>query len=875
MASFNRFEALSEDEEVEFEVEEPITSDSDLERVEHMGEAAAAKSHTKKVAFKVVKKRTTSSKNKISGKALKPSDTLMQEPQFGASSLLRSGLASTFSATKSALVPLPRTRAPPSGRGGGLSSTNNFHTRLTTEQGALSTETTTIARNQATNVTESAPTSLTMPFATSATLPVPGPLPSSSLQQAALAFVTNESSLSTTVLPLEASTSDVENPLQPLITQVTLPIEKTSATMDVQDKELTTHNASSSPITTNTVLVSFAPPITLDNTSIDVSPVHASGTTNLTESSVLADSSTSQATVTTAKPRSTLRLHTFRAQLTFGLKPSQNVNVANFFTTWVEASIKLLGNFALLPFDNDTGLKVVTMEDIKLGDPEFFNEYYGNHRSLLHGNLTGMVHFQTSTPWSNIKAFKSRYFAWLTANRVFLNYTKFKTETLVPCGFLVGAHPGYLRRNEAEEELHASLGLDPGEIPFQISARSVSVPIKEDDTRRYTFNAVIIETSTKYAARLRECFYALQDPTQATESYPYTGLYQFVPMVKSADWPVSKIYQLAHLHSSIIDDLKPIYVHHIQDINNVIDDDGHSILQGFYGMTLSGQPSTDPKDRLLHSLHNTAKIGVKLALVQSSKYESALGQLSNLQNILANRIAPKYHPFVFVSGAKPTLSGRQVDSVSSGNYSSYADSLLNEYNPQTGDATTSEYVPPVAKRQRPAVLTYAQAATPSIVATVVVPSTAPSISAITQDEVDKLLASFSQKFTESLGSSMTIQALEQQVQQTSGEIKQVQNAFQEKLHLVASSVDSLSAKVDTQHEHMNSTVESLNITISRQNLVIACIQQEFKATMADLYQKLHLAPPTFNNQGASQLAASPATQPDAYPLAQQLGGAGS
>jgi exonuclease VII large subunit len=173
------------------------------------------------------------------------------------------------------------------------------------------------------------------------------------------------------------------------------------------------------------------------------------------------------------------------------------------------------------------------------------------------------------------------------------------------------------------------------------------------------------------------------------------------------------------------------------------------------------------------------------------------------------------------------------------------------------------------------VLTYAQAATPSIVATVVVPSTAPSISAITQDEVDKLLASFSQKFTESLGSSMTIQALEQQVQQTSGEIKQVQNAFQEKLHLVASSVDSLSAKVDTQHEHMNSTVESLNITISRQNLVIACIQQEFKATMADLYQKLHLAPPTFNNQGASQLAASPATQPDAYPLAQQLGGAGS
>jgi hypothetical protein len=70
-------------------------------------------------------------------------------------------------------------------------------------------------------------------------------------------------------------------------------------------------------------------------------------------------------------------------------------------------------------------------------------------------------------------------------------------------------------------------------------------------------------------------------------------------MVKSTDWPIQKIYQLAHLHSSIIDDLKTIYVHHIQDVNNVVDDSGYSLLQGFYGMTVTGQPSTDPKDRLI------------------------------------------------------------------------------------------------------------------------------------------------------------------------------------------------------------------------------------------------------------------------------------
>jgi len=571
-------------------------------------------------------------------------------------------------------------------------------------------------------------------------------------------------------------------------------------------------------------------------------------------------------------------LHTFWAQLTFGLKPSQKVNVADQFTHWIEASIKLLGHFALLPFDGEGGAKVTTMKEIRRGDPEFFAEYYGNHRSLIHGNLTGMVHFKTSTPWNTIKAFKSRYFAWLTDIQVFLNYTKFKTETLVPCGFLVGALPGYLRRLEAEVELHASLGLDAGEIPFQLSSRSVSVPIKEDDIRRYLFNAVVVETSMKHAARLRERFYELQDPRDALASYPYTGIYQFVPMVKSTEWPISKILQLAQLHSSIVDDLKLIHVHNLQDIYHVIDEEGHSLLQGFYGMTVNGQPSADPKERLLHSLHNTARQGVKLDLVQSSKYESALGQLSNLQNILSNCVAPHFHSSVFIPGSRPKLSGRQVDSVSSGNYSSYANSLLADYNPQTGDtqvgeASATEYVPPVAKRHKPAILTYAQAAAPTSVASVTVPSAAPTGSAITQDDIDKMFYSISQKFSDSLGSSLTIQALEKQVQQTSGEIKQVQQAFQDKLQIVANSVDTLSPQVIEQHVQMNANAETLNNTISRQNLVIACIQKEFKETMVDLYSKLSLTPPVFHTQEASQVTASSAPQSAAPTVSQQLGGA--
>jgi len=128
-------------------------------------------------------------------------------------------------------------------------------------------------------------------------------------------------------------------------------------------------------------------------------------------------------------------------------------------------------------------------------------------------------------------------------------------------------------------------------------------------------------------------------------------------MVKSTDWPIQKIYQLAQLHSSIIDDLKTIYVHHIQDVNNVVDDSGYSLLQGFYGMTVTGQPSTDPKDRLIQSIHNTSKQGVKVVLVQSSKHEAALGQFANLYNILQNIVNEKFHSSVFIQGSRPTRSG--------------------------------------------------------------------------------------------------------------------------------------------------------------------------------------------------------------------------
>jgi len=298
---------------------------------------------------------------------------------------------------------------------------------------------------------------------------------------------------------------------------------------------------------------------------------------------------------------------TYRAQLTFGIARSSESNVADFFLNWYEKSTTELPDFALLPFDSHEHQLAPAPKEILHSNEIFFKTFYGNHRVLRHGNLTGMVHFRTTLSWSTIKSFKNPYFSWMRTHRVFLNYTKFKTDTLVACGFLVGAHPGHVRREEAEEEIRGSLGLDPEELDFQLSTRSISVPIQEGDSARFTFQALVIKTSTKNATILRERFYEFQ-PSKIVKNYPYTGLYPFVPMIKSKEWSIQKIHQLAQLHVSILNDLKAIYVSNILDIHHLINDKGESLLQYFLTQKTSIQHNNDANlpEPLFHSIHNTA-----------------------------------------------------------------------------------------------------------------------------------------------------------------------------------------------------------------------------------------------------------------------------
>jgi hypothetical protein len=326
------------------------------------------------------------------------------------------------------------------------------------------------------------------------------------------------------------------------------------------------------------------------------------------------------------------------------------------FLQWFEKSVNLLANFSILPYKEEKGHQITSTTQIP-DDADFFAKYYHNHWVLQHGNLTGMIHFQTRTPWISLKSFKSPYFTWLKNCKVYLNQTKFKTDTLVACGFLVGAHPGHLRRDEVEEELKVSLGMDQGPLPFQLSSRSISVPIKDGDPSRYSFQAIVVETSTQYAPTIRETFYELDNRVKAKEDYPYTGMYQFVPLLKTKEWPLEKIYKLAQLHVNIVEGLRPIFIANLQDINHIIDDHENSLMQGFYGIQTSSQNHTAegqvPASQLIHSIHNTSKQNTKVFLTQSSKYEEALDQFSNIYNILRTNIGIKYHSNVFVPGAAP------------------------------------------------------------------------------------------------------------------------------------------------------------------------------------------------------------------------------
>jgi hypothetical protein len=337
---------------------------------------------------------------------------------------------------------------------------------------------------------------------------------------------------------------------------------------------------------------------------------------------------------------------------------------------------------------------------------------------------------------------KDPCFQWLSKAKVYLNLAKFKSATLVVCGFFVGAHPGHLHQEDAEAEICSRLQL-PDDFPLQLSSRTISVPKDTGkDAERYSFPAVAIETSTRQAKHLREAFFAQPKPAEAKQKYPYTGPYQFVPLFPSKEWSVYKIFQLARVHVKICDDLKAIYIQNLQDIRNEIGPQGHMLMKGFLGMTLTLEKKGGAP--LIQSVHNSGRVHIKAVLVPSENYDSALDQLAVFHQALLAGVPQAFQSKVFVDNLEAGLTSGHRDTIQSCNSSHHASELLNLYNPQDAEEETPTSA---TKRFRPTVISRVAAAggTPATTATTASSNSSPtpmqqftSISSLTDNGLDQL-----------------------------------------------------------------------------------------------------------------------------------------
>jgi len=352
-----------------------------------------------------------------------------------------------------------------------------------------------------------------------------------------------------------------------------------------------------------------------------------------------------------------------------------------------------------------------------------------------------MISFRCSSSWTDLKKPTGSFFQWLYSNKIFLNQTRIKSTTLVACGFLHGAHPGYLCRDEAELELVQSLnGNQDQKIPFQLSARTVTVPIQDGKPERFAFHAFVLETSIEHATNLRERFFSLGDPERVSKLHPYTGRYFFIPLLKSKEWPVTKIWKLAKTHDSAIRNLSPLFLENFQDLKNPTSPNAtlRDAFMSIEHIDYNDKGEVTNRELLLHSIHNTGHSTTKVAIIPQKLYKAAMLHFSAIHSNLQQYVSPAYHSNVFIHGKKAGPSGQKSDSIPSCTYSAMADRLLSSFNPQHGEEPTN-FPNTLPKRHRKLPITYSTAVSGSdALGSTPEAQTFPSVSTITDHDLDSL-----------------------------------------------------------------------------------------------------------------------------------------
>ncbi len=274
-------------------------------------------------------------------------------------------------------------------------------------------------------------------------------------------------------------------------------------------------------------------------------------------------------------------------------------------------------------------------------------------------------------------------------------------------------------------------------------------------------------------------------------------------------------------------------------------------MQGFYDMQYTapetaGQCSTSVP--LLHSIHNTAKPTIKVALVPSRHYENAVTQLFAIHSILASYIPQDYFNKVFIESQTAGITGQQIDSISWCNSAAYAAELLDRFNPQDGD---EEDTPTTVKRFRPVPLSYAAVTSTDNTTATTTATSQETISTVTPADLDLL---FEKMKTYVAGSSdisgINIEELENRMSLSTKEVQTVREQLSSAVSTLTTCGDNL-----TEEVHRHNT--KLSDEIQRQNVIILGMQQQFQDTMSDFSHKLQAIYNTTN--GNSVLVSPPAS----------------
>jgi len=252
-------------------------------------------------------------------------------------------------------------------------------------------------------------------------------------------------------------------------------------------------------------------------------------------------------------------------------------NVPRCLQQWISQTRLLSpGSFELLPYDegpSGTQGHPITHEDqLPANDASAYMSYYHNHRLLKNNqHLTGMIRFSLDLPWHIIKDPKKAYFNWLRSEGIFMGRHHFQMDTVAAAGWFFGVHPDVTRRDDSLPELYQRTGL-PSSIRFQLSARTVNIPIMKNGSIKMAIHAIVVECDSKNVTQIREALFTLGDPATERIHWPVTGHFMFVPIYETKAWPHQKIVSVPKIHTKLIESLSPLYLDNIKDIDTDLED---------------------------------------------------------------------------------------------------------------------------------------------------------------------------------------------------------------------------------------------------------------------------------------------------------------